>query len=194
MDKIGVVNIGYNSTNYYAIHCNQGYLLIDTGLPGTLEKMMSQFRKYGIRLNEIRFLAVTHFHPDHCGIAEELQALGIDLIVSEKQSEYLESANESMRKFRPFKEIVVKPHNILVANDRISFSQKTGLSGYLLCTPGHSEDSISVVIEGLGVFTGDLPLEGTTIDSNGKIKRSWAQIIKTNERTVFPGHGRTFEI
>jgi Metallo-beta-lactamase superfamily. len=38
---------------------------------------MSQLRKYGIHLNEIRYLAATHFHPDHCGIAEELQALGI---------------------------------------------------------------------------------------------------------------------
>jgi hypothetical protein len=84
--------------------------------------------------------------------------------------EYLEAANEFMRKIRSFKEIVVKPRYILGENDRNSFSEKAGLSGYLLRTPGHSEDS------------------------NGKIKRSWAQIIKTNERTVFPGHGRTLEI
>mgnify|MGYP001485574659 CR=1 FL=1 len=95
---------------------------------------------------------------------------GYRRIVSEKQLEYLEAANEFMRKIRSFKEIVVKPRYILGENDRNSFSEKAGLSGYLLRTPGHSEDS------------------------NGKIKRSWAQIIKTNERTVFPGHGRTLEI
>ncbi|MEF3310466.1 MBL fold metallo-hydrolase [Paenibacillus sp. GYB004] len=189
------VNIGYNSTNYFAIHYHKEYLLIDTGLPGTLGKMKNHFQKYGIRLNDIKYLMLTHFHPDHCGIAQEIQLLGVELIIGHTQLPFLAAANESLAKFPDYKHIVVKPQNIINENDKISFYEKLGMPGYILHTPGHSEDSISIVIEGLGVFTGDLPFMNQKITEQvGVIEQSWSRIRSTSEKKVFPGHGSSFEL
>jgi len=68
--------------------------------------------------------------------------------------------------------------------------KKLGLPGYLLHTPGHSDDSISIVMEGAGVFTGDLPLPGRmNMEVNEKVEASWSRLKSTNEKKVFPGHG-----
>lgn len=183
---MNVLNIGYGSTNYYAVGFQKKYLLIDTGMPGTLGKMMSQLRKFGIRWNDIHHLIVTHFHPDHCGIAQELQSLGIEIIISRTQLDFLEPANESMKKFHDFKAIVINPQNIINENDKSAFMKRLGIPGYFLHTPGHSDDSISIIIEGLGIFTGDLPFH---MESNEKVDVSWSRLRSTNEKKVFPGHG-----
>ncbi|WP_028612558.1 MBL fold metallo-hydrolase [Paenibacillus harenae] len=192
---MNVINIGYGSTNYYAIDYEKKYLLIDTGLPGTLGKMMSQLRKYGIPLHDVHYLIVTHFHPDHCGIAQEMQSLGVEIIISRSQLDFLESANESMKKFQDFKKIVINPQNIINENDKPSFTERLGIPGYILHTPGHSDDSISIVIERLGIFIGDLPFQNNmNIESNGKVDTSWSQLRSTNEKHVFPGHGNTITL
>ena len=189
------VNIGYNSTNYYAIHHQRYYLLIDVGLPGTLGKMKNHFRKYSINLYDIKYMIATHFHPDHCGIAQELQQLGVELILSKTQLEFLKAANESLAKFPDYKEIVANPNSIINENDRSSFLEKLSMPGYILHTPGHSEDSISIVIDGLGVFTGDLPLMNTRRSEQDEvIEQSWTKIRRTNQRKIFPGHGNSFEL
>jgi len=188
---MNVINIGYGSTNYYAIGYQEKYLLIDTGLPGTLGKMASQLRKYQIDWNDIPYLMVTHFHPDHCGIAQELQSMGVELIISRTQSNFLETANEFMKNLSGFKEIKVEAHNIINENDKAIFIKKLGIPGCILHTPGHSDDSISIVIEGLGIFTGDLPfMNPMIVDSNEQVDKSWSLLRSTNEHKIFPGHGK----
>jgi glyoxylase-like metal-dependent hydrolase (beta-lactamase superfamily II) len=192
---MNVVNIGYGSTNYYAIYCQKKYLLIDVGLPGTFGMMKSQLKKYGINLKDIHHLIVTHFHPDHCGIAQEMQSMGVEIISSRTQLDFLENANKSMKKYPDYKEIVVKSQNTLNENDKTAFFEKLGIPGYILHTPGHSDDSISIVIEGLGIFTGDLPLLNHMIsESDEKVELSLTKIRSTNEKRVFPGHGNSIEL
>lgn len=187
---MNVLNIGYGSTNYYVVGYHKENLLIDTGMPGTLGKMMSRLRKFGIPLSDIHHLIVTHFHPDHCGIAQELQSLGVEIIISRTQLDFLESANESMKKFHDFKEIVIHPQNIINENDKSAFMKRLGIPGYFLHTPGHSDDSVSIIIEGLGIFTGDLPFQNDlNMESNEKVDISWSRLRSTNEKKVFPGHG-----
>ncbi|NDI35348.1 MBL fold metallo-hydrolase [Chengkuizengella sediminis] len=192
---MNVVNIGYGSTNYYAIYCQNKYLLIDVGLPGTFGMMKNQLKKCGINLKDIHHLIITHFHPDHCGIAQEIQSSGVQIVISKTQLDFLESANKSMKKYPEYKEIIVNPKNILNENNKNTFFEKLGIPGYILHTPGHSDDSISIVIEGLGIFTGDLPLLYHVFsESDEKIELSWSKIRSTNEKKVFPGHGNSIEL
>ncbi|MEI0737656.1 MBL fold metallo-hydrolase [Paenibacillus sp. JTLBN-2024] len=83
--------------------------------------MASQLRKYQIDWKDISYVMVTHFHPDHCGIVQELQSMGVALMISRTQSDFLEAANESMKKFPGFKEIKVEADNIINENDKASF-------------------------------------------------------------------------
>jgi ribonuclease/clavin/mitogillin len=78
---IDIVNVGYNSTNYYVLGQSTTRLLIDLGWPGTLPKLAANLRRKDILLQHIRYLLATHYHPDHAGLAQELKAQGACLIV-----------------------------------------------------------------------------------------------------------------
>jgi glyoxylase-like metal-dependent hydrolase (beta-lactamase superfamily II) len=192
---VDYVNVGYNSTNYYAIGSQNKYILIDVGMPGTMKKLIHSLNKAGIDLKDIKYIICTHFHPDHCGIVEDLQELGVELVISRIQKTFLDSANKFLKKISGFKEITVNPNNIIVENDPNIFLRKFGLKGYIIHTPGHSEDSISIVIEGLGVFIGDLPLLGNNgIERREVVKQSWDSIKNTREKTIFPAHQVRFQL
>ncbi len=86
---LNIVNVGYDSTNYYVIANPKPVLLIDLGFPQTLPKLMHTTKRMGIELRHIPYLLCTHYHPDHAGAAGELQALGVGLIVVEEQRAFV---------------------------------------------------------------------------------------------------------
>ena len=77
---MNIVNVGYQSTNYYAMQIKDGKLLVDCGWPGTLPQFTAQLKRKDIAPGEIKYLLVTHFHPDHAGLTQELKKLGAKLI------------------------------------------------------------------------------------------------------------------
>jgi glyoxylase-like metal-dependent hydrolase (beta-lactamase superfamily II) len=71
----------------------------------------------------------------------------------------------------------------------------TGIDGVLLHTPGHSDDSVSVVIDELGAFVGDLrPPEAYTGTSTALAEKSWQKIRAAGARKAFPAHGPGFDL
>src|SRR5438067_13275460 len=82
---MNIVNVGYRSTNYYVLADNKPRLLIDAGWPGTLGMMRHTGERMGIRLADIPYQLVTHYHPDHAGLVQELRQLGVHLIVVDTQ-------------------------------------------------------------------------------------------------------------
>ena len=82
---MNIVNVGYDSTNYYVLADIKPRLLIDVGFPGTLAKLQNQCKRYDIQPTDIKYLLATHYHPDHAGLVGELQKLGIKLIVMDVQ-------------------------------------------------------------------------------------------------------------
>ncbi len=193
--EVNYVNVGYDATNYYAIATQKGYILIDVGMPGTTKKLVYSLNKNGINAKDISHLIVTHFHPDHCGIVQDLQQIGIELIISDIQRTFVDDANKYLKRFPEFKEIIVNPKNIIIENDKKIFFNIIGIPGYLIYTPGHSDDSISIVIEGMGVFIGDLPLLGySELETEKKLEKSWVCIKNTGEQKVFPAHANSFEL
>src|SRR5688500_7290825 len=86
---MNIVNVGYDSTNYYILDAKGGKLLVDCGWPGTLPKFRAELKRKGISTEEIKYLLVTHFHPDHAGLTQELKNLGIKLILLESQMGFI---------------------------------------------------------------------------------------------------------
>src|SRR5215204_5793483 len=82
---MNIVNVGYRSTNYYVLVDQQPRLLIDAGWPGTLAAMQHACRRMGLQVEAIPYQLITHYHPDHAGLAEELKRLGVRLLVAEVQ-------------------------------------------------------------------------------------------------------------
>ena len=86
---MNIINVGYDSTNYYALEIKNGKLLVDCGWPGTLPKLTAELKRKGSSLNEIKYLLVTHFHPDHAGLVQELKNQGIKFILLECQRDFI---------------------------------------------------------------------------------------------------------
>lgn len=69
-----------------------------------------------------------------------------------------------------------------------------GLSGKILYTPGHSDDSISLIV-GSAAFVGDLP-PLCVAESYGSpdLAASWRKIAESGVTRVYPAHGEEYGI
>ena len=53
--------------NTFLLESRHGCALIDTGLPGSAEKIISAIKASGKQPSDIRHIILTHAHPDHIG-------------------------------------------------------------------------------------------------------------------------------
>ena len=188
-DFMNIVNIGYDSTNYYLIDCNAGKLMVDCGWPGTLPKLMAELKRKGISIHEIKSLLITHFHPDHAGLAQELKIKGLKLIVLKPQVDFIPSFGEFFRgKQFPYVPITQNDNLVLKIEDSRKFLGEMGLQGQVLHTPGHSDDSVSLILDEGYAFTGDLHPSFMNIDDS-ITRASWDKIHQHRITRIYPGHG-----
>jgi len=188
---MNIVNVGYRSTNYYTIDIKDGKLLLDCGWPGTLPQLSAECRRKGMALQDIKFLIVTHFHPDHAGLTQELKNLGTKLILPDCQIDCMPQLTEFFKtKTYPYVEIEQNDNLILKIEESREFISGLGIQGEILHTPGHSHDSLTLILDEGFAFTGDLqPL--FMIPQEDKVSRdSWDKIHKHKIKTIFPGHGK----
>lgn len=186
---MNIVNVGYDSTNYYVIEAKNGKLLVDCGWPGTLPKFNAELKRKGIAIKEIKHLLVTHFHPDHAGLAQELKNQGIKLIVPEPQIDFITAFAEFFKgKNFPYVPITQKDNLLLKLEDSRKFLASLGLNGEILHTPGHSDDSVTLILDEGYVFTGDLHPSFMNIDDT-ITRASWDKIYQHKITRIFPGHG-----
>ena len=186
---MNIVNVGYASTNYYAIDINHGKLLIDCGWPGTLPQFIKVLQRKGIRLNELKYLLVTHFHPDHAGLVQELKNQGTKFILPECQVTFVSSFGEYFKgKSLPYVEIKQTDNLSLKLEDSRRFLASLGLSGEIIHTPGHSDDSVTLILDEGYAFTGDLH-PAFMMNEDFKTMKSWDKIHQYEINRIFPGHG-----
>lgn len=186
---MNIVNVGYGSTNYYVVEQNRKRLLIDVGWPGSLPKLSASLKRKGIALEALSYLCVTHYHPDHAGLVQELKDKGVQHIVLEQQLPAIPRLKTYMKPDSGYVDIRIEDSLQFVIADSRAWLASIGLSGEIVSTPGHSDDSISLVLDEGIAFTGDLPLAMVAANDAEAAKQSWAKLRKLNVRTVHPGHG-----
>jgi endoribonuclease LACTB2 len=186
---MNIVNVGYDSTNYYLIETKNGKLLVDCGWPGTLPKFNAELKRKGISLKEIQWFLVTHFHPDHAGMVQELKNQGIKFILWECQVDHIPQLTELFKtKKYPYVEIRQNDSHILKIEESRKFLASIGLNGEILHTPGHSDDSVTLILDEGYAFTGDLHPSFMNIDHD-VTQASWDKIHQHKITRIFPGHG-----
>lgn len=191
---VHIVNVGYDSTNYYVLVADRASLLVDVGFPGTLPKLQHSLRRAGIALGSIGHLLATHYHPDHAGLAQELKQQGVRLIVLEPQLPAIPALGQYTKPAQGFQPIAL--HNNVVSSiaDSRALLRRLGFDGEVLATPGHSDDSVSLLLDSGAAFTGDLPPPHLTLDDSGILERSWAAIRARRAHTIYPGHGPVYRL
>jgi endoribonuclease LACTB2 len=187
---MNIINVGYDSTNYYALETKNGKLLVDCGWPGTLSKLSAELRRKGSVLKEIKYLLVTHFHPDHAGLVEELKGQGIKFVLLECQQDFIAPFNEFFKtKNYPYVEIKQNDNLILKLGESRNFLAGLGIDGEILDTPGHSDDSVTLILDEGFAFTGDLPPRFMLTDDDKVAHQSWDKIYQHKIIRIFPAHG-----
>ena len=185
-----IVNVGYHSTNYYAISLNDGRLLVDCGWPGSMPQFTAEMKRKGVVPSEIRYILATHFHPDHAGLVEEFKQLGAELILMESQTGALaQAAPEKPGKLRSFITVSASNNILLKFAQSRRFLASLGLAGEIIPTPGHSDDSVSLMLDDGSAFTGDLPPRFLIADDDSVLRASWTALDERGVKRTFPAHG-----
>jgi glyoxylase-like metal-dependent hydrolase (beta-lactamase superfamily II) len=187
---VNIVNVGYDSTNYYVIADTIPRLLVDVGWPGTLPKLRHACERMGVSLTDIKHLLVTHYHPDHAGLVQELKRTGTKLIVADTQVAAIPILRTYMKPQHNYVDIDPAGNIVLALEESRAFLASIGIRGEIISTPGHSDDSITLVLDDGAAFTGDLtPLMAAPDDDESVIRESWEKIRALGAKTIYPGHG-----
>ncbi|MCR5650864.1 MAG: MBL fold metallo-hydrolase [Lachnospiraceae bacterium] len=184
----------YSNTNTYLIEGKKGRILFDTGWAGTFPAFCACMGGLKIPVQEIDYILISHFHPDHMGTAQEIADLGPVIVVTDVQHDYIHFADEVFVKEgnKDFKPIEDKNVRSLKIRDSREFLKNLCIDGEILHTPGHSDDSISLCLDDGTIFAGDLnPLYELELHKGTQIEESWNRLLSLNPTTVYYGHAGT---
>src|ERR1043166_1084769 len=185
-----IVNVGYSSTNYWVISAGTSRLLVDLGFPGTMGTMRGRLARTDIPLAEIRYALATHYHIDHAGLAQEFKLAGVPLLVLENQLEAIPAMKQWTKPQDRYVDITVDDNTVISFAESRALLAKIGIGGEILPTPGHSDDSVSLLLDDGSVFTGDLtPPTMVTEDASDTVLASWRLLRERGASRVYPGHG-----
>ena len=89
-----------------------------------------------------------------------------------------------------FVDITLDDNVIITVEESRKVLAGIGIGGEVVLTPGHSDDSVSLLLDDGSAFTGDLPPPAMVTDDNAAlVLRSWQELRQRGARTVYPGHG-----
>src|SRR5438105_4364888 len=95
-----------------------------------------------------------------------------------------------IKKGEPYTDITSAGNVIVPCAESRAFLATIGLAGEIVPTPGHSDDSVSLVLDTGAAFTGDLTAPGLASEESGEaVAESWAKIRALGATTVYAGHG-----
>ena len=218
--EIHVMRFGF--TRCFLLPCEGGYLQIDTSYPRYGAAYRRRLQRMGIELSSIKFLLLTHHHDDHAGFAAELVAHSGCRVVAhrgaadglaagcsqETMQPYNRRVRWTMGAFRilhrrfTFPPLRLGDSDIVVTTDDTQWLPSIGIDGQILSTPGHTADSISVLLSNGCAFVGDVAMNFLRftgirhhpiyLEDLAAVQRSWAKILSLGARTIVPSHGPPF--
>ena len=214
--ELSIYPIHMGLDTVYAVK-GEGVILIDGGAPHKLANFKDGLAKALIQPEEIKLIILTHGHWDHIGSTRDIKQLtGARVLMHEKDMHYLAEVKETSRtgftlwgKILSTLKILIShlihiptfEVDIVAGDEELSLSEY-GIPGRLICTPGHTWGSVSVLLDSGEVFVGclamnlfplrlnpGLPIWGDDIQL---VKNSWKKLLEMGAKTVYPAHGKPF--
>jgi glyoxylase-like metal-dependent hydrolase (beta-lactamase superfamily II) len=209
-------------TNCWLLPCREGYLLIDTCYADTYGRFLREMQKRKLDAGAIRHLLLTHHHEDHAGFAARLaEDTGCRIIAHEKALKPLETGRSAegmkplnlrtqaaysvfglVRKMAGYPPVKLSVNDIVIFGDNDTLLKEFGIDGEILETPGHTGDSISLLLGDGSLFAGDaamnflkpcgLKYRPIYAENYEEVKQSWEKLKAKGIRMVYPAHGRPF--
>lgn len=185
-----VTMLKYGNTKCYLVQGTKKNILIDTDWAGTLLKFFKSLGEHNLKVQDIDYLFITHYHPDHMGLAQDLMNYGIKLVVLDTQLKYIHQSDYIFKRQKvQFKSINDKEIVVLPVTKSRNFLRKCGIDGEILSTPGHSECSVSYILDNGEAFVGDLyPMEQVALYDNPVLTKSWRKLKQANIKIIHFAH------
>lgn len=190
-----VVNVGYRSTNFWVVSAGTSRLLVDLGWYGMADALIRNIERMGIPFKEITHGLATHYHLDHAGAAQDLKNRGMRLIVTEEQVSAIPQMKRWVKPGESYTEISPDSNVVIATSESRALLATLGIAGEIVPTPGHSDDSVSLVLDNGWAFTGDLTLEAMVgPEDPAVVARSWQRLRERGASLIHPGHARPYHI
>lgn len=225
---MNITCLALKEVNCYVIELKEGYLLVDTGYYRNKSLFYKKLRENNIKLEQIRYILLTHHHDDHAGLISEIKNKypQCKLILHEEAIRPLQIGKNDMknqkyvngkisfivrlakslnRKWTFFYPAYELQHNDVVIKKERSLKEiGIEMEGKILLTPGHSRDSISLLLGDGSCFCGDAAADmlrplGTrycviVMEEYEKYYKNWETYIEQQVSLLYPGHGKVFGI
>jgi hydroxyacylglutathione hydrolase len=160
--------VQHRGANIYLIETDNGYILVDAGMPGQGKKLDETFATLGVDPKSVQLIVATHGHLDHIGsIAHAQQVTGGSVLCHRSFAESLESG-EIEKAVPRTKNLGMRLMNYLsgwlsytgtepdiVIGDEFDLGDY-GIAGDIIHTPGHSASSISIILNNGEALVGDM--------------------------------------
>ena len=190
MLPVTVVNVGYRSTNFWVISAGTSRLLVDLGWPGMVGALLANLKRMDIPIGEIRYGLATHYHIDHAGAAQDLKKLGMRLLVTEEQVAAIPLMKQWMKPSDNYTEITMHDNEVIKLAESRARLASLGIEGEIVHTPGHSDDSVTLVLDNGMAFTGDLTNEFMVGNEDPVVvANSWQSLRDRGVTNIYGGHG-----
>jgi len=185
-----IVNVGYRSTNFWVISAGRARVLVDIGWPGSMGLMRATLQQMDVPLGEIRYTLATHYHIDHAGLGEEFKRAGVPLLVMDLQVDAIPRMKTWVKPQDGYVEITATGNVVISCAESRPLLARLGIAGEILPTPGHSDDSVSLLLDSGAAFTGDLTHPArVALEDPDVVAASWRLLRERGATHIYPGHG-----
>ena len=123
--------------------------------------------------------------------------MGATVCAADIQRDFIHSSDRVFAKDKRLNYIPIKDDKIeyFSFEESRSFLKKIGINGEVIHTPGHSEDSVSLMLDSGELFVGDLnPLYELELHRGTKIEDSWNMLLSRKPRRVYYGHAPSADL
>jgi len=190
MSNLTVLNVGYRSTNFWVVSAGDSRLLVDIGWPGSMGQMRANLKRMNVPLGQIKYALATHYHIDHAGLGQEFKRAGVPLLVPDVQVAAIPLMKTWIKPQDNYLEITLHDNVVISCAESRALLGEIGIPGEIVPTPGHSDDSVSLLLDDGSVFTGDLtPPEFVGMENPAVVAASWQMLRERGATRIYPGHG-----
>ena len=204
-----VINLLSGRSNVFLICKGEFIILVDTG-PGSYRKKLDSLLKK-LNIARIDYLVLTHSHYDHAENASFIkETYRARVIINQEEVSFLERGENIVPKgTNPFSGALIRIFSLVfvrlaryepcvpdISTGALYEFNEPGLNVHIIHTPGHTQGSMSVIVDNEIAIVGDamfgifrdkiMPPFGNDKD---QMVRSWGTLLETGCRIFLPSHG-----
>ncbi|KKI86119.1 MBL fold metallo-hydrolase [Shouchella clausii] len=207
-----VIPVKTKGSNTYIIKDKRS-IIVDTGGKGNVDRILNVLQDEGISIDDISLIIITHAHIDHYGSVKELKKkVAAPVLIHKEDASDMEQGvisslygrNKFAKMILPFFETKTKEgYKADIVIDKNISLVPYGVSGEIICTPGHTNGSISVFLENKVAIIGDLLMGGSLgglinktqpnlhyfVNNKYLEKKSIQSLQEKTLHTIYVGHG-----